>query len=328
MDFYWLSSLWLGPGVLVGCGDLIVVGGLGGGGDVILALMILEAYNIGLGSVVVVSFNRCKTRARSFRDIRVEGALVRVPPGYFSSRRIFEDKLYLLEPGLGDRTYIICIGDGFDNVILGLEWIYRRYRPGILLHSDIGGDSLLMGYEEKLGSYKTDTVARASLAYLARRYGLKSYLAAGCVGCEGGGDELNHWELASNIEYAYRNGALVKAMVLPRQTLELGYRVLRYADSGMLPMLLAALRGVKTAEIHSAYLHGKYRIMPWYKCTFILDNEKYCFLSPLCRSLMEKGEFPALKPGKKAAHRVTRVPDPASILDRICKEYSSRKNTL
>jgi len=300
----------------------IIVGGLGGGGDIILALMVLKAYSIDLENVVVVSFNKCRTK-RGLHDIRVKGALVRVPPSYFSSRRVFEDKLYLLEPRLANKTYIVCARDSFNNVVEGLEWIIENYRPEVLLHSDIGGDSLIIGYEKKLGSYKTDTIARASLALIAKKYKVKSYLAVSCVGCEGGGGELDHYELAANLEYAANKGALVKTILLPRDIIRVGYEALRYADSGMLPMFLAALRGKTQVEIHRAYLHGKYEIKPWYKCTYVLDNVAYCGLSPICRNLAEKGELP-LRRGNKPRKRLRadRL-NPNATLERICRLFSN-----
>ena len=55
-------------------------------------------------------------------------------------------------------------------------------------HADLGGDGVVSGYEESLGSYKADTVAMALLAQAARQMNVKSILAGGCVGCEGGGE--------------------------------------------------------------------------------------------------------------------------------------------
>ncbi|MCE4629831.1 MAG: DUF1152 domain-containing protein [Desulfurococcales archaeon] len=300
----------------------IVVGGLGGGGDVILALMILKAYNVNLGNIVVVSFNKCRIGKERLHDIQVDGALVRVPPNYFPSRRIFEDKLYLIEPGLANHTYIVCTRDSFNDVVKGLEWIIERYNPRFMLHSDIGGDSLIMGYEHRLGSYLTDTIARAVLTIIARKYGVRSYLAVACVGCEGGGGELDPHELAANLKYASGKGALVKTIILPRDTVKTGYSVLRYADSGMLPMFLAALQDKREVIIHRAYLYGKYKIEPWYKCIYILDNPRFCEISPICKNLVGRGSIRV--DGKIARPKGISLSglDPAGTFHELCIRYS------
>jgi len=175
-----------------------------------------------------------------------------------------------------------------------------------------------MGHEDRKGSYKTDTTARAALARTSSKHGIPSLLAVACVGCEGGGGELDPAELAANLQYAAQNSILRATLILPRETLEVGYSLLRLAESGMLPLLLAALRGLEEAEIDMAYLHGKYKIKPWYKCTYILDNTAYCQHSPICNQLLKEKE--------DAPHRTTppapqRVEEPGTILETLCKDY-------
>ncbi len=300
----------------------IVIGGLGGGGDVVLALML--AYHLGLdpGDLVVVSFNRCKVRRDRLEDLRVHGSLIRVPPGYFPSRRVFEDKLHLVEPALSGNVYVSCTRDPFQDVVEGLAWVIQRFRPRAMIHADLGGDGIVLGYEESLGSYKTDTVARAALAVVSTRYNVRSYLAEACVGCEGGGGELDHRELAGNLEYAARIGALVKTIVLPRELARVGYEILRYADSGMLPLFLAAVTGKKSVEIRRAYLNGVYTVMPWYHCVFIIDNERYCQESTLCRELVTRGRLG--RPGTGRKPKGLKRAEPASTLQRLCRQYRDK----
>lgn len=76
----------------------LVVGGVGGGGDIGLAAILVEHYGLQGRVSAVVSFARCKTGKRGVGR-SVAGALVEVVPGLGLGRRAFEDKLPLVASG-------------------------------------------------------------------------------------------------------------------------------------------------------------------------------------------------------------------------------------
>jgi hypothetical protein len=61
------------------------------------------------------------------------------------------------------------------------------------------------------------------------------------------------------------------------------------AESGMLPLYLQAVEGRREARIDMAYLHGAYRVEPWYKYMVFIDEAKHCSLSPICRAARGRG---------------------------------------
>ncbi len=258
----------------------VVIGGLGGGGDVGLALILAhELFRAGY-RVYVVSF--VPYRVKDFGGERVSGALVRPVRVRNYGYRVFEDKLYKI--GVPeDSVYVVCADDIYENVLEAMDWVARVLRPACTLHTDLGGDGLVLGYEEKLGSYATDTVARAALAYLERRWGIAARIGVGGLGAEGGGKEINMWELVADLYYLKDKGALLTVLEPDPTDAWIGHELLKYASSGMLPMYLHSLEGiVGLVRMKAAYLRGRYRIEPHYKYVFVLDALKHCELSPLC----------------------------------------------
>lgn len=266
----------------------LVVGGLGGGGDVGLVAILVEDLGLQDRVSAVASFAKCSPGDRGIPGRRVTGALIEVGPWPSLGRRVFEDKL-LRVAWWARRAYLICTRGPWSGVTEALEWIITEYSPDSVLHTDLGGDGLLLGYEGSLGSYKTDAVARAALAWASREHGTKSLIAVGGVGSEGGGGELDPLDVAATLEYLDSKGAILAAMVPSRESLTVAKRLLGLAESGMLPLYIHAVEGKRKARIDAAYLHGEYEIKPWYKYTLILDATKHCTLSPLCRTAIGKG---------------------------------------
>ena len=270
-------------------GTYTIIGGLGGGGDVGLALLLAKSAGIPLNRVVVASFHNCTVTRGRLRGIDVEGSLIQIQKGYFAGKRVFEDKLPHLYSELEGRIYAICTRDHWRDMQDGLQYLIETYKPACMLHADLGGDGIVTGYEDALGSYKTDTVARALLAQAAGHAGVESILAAGCVGCEGGGGELSGEWLAATLLYAEKRGGLIGVTEPGRDHVGEVQALLTLAESGMLPYYLAALQGRKTAKINMAYLHGEYPVKPWYKLVYLLDTDKHCNMSPICIQAMGRG---------------------------------------
>ena len=272
----------------------VVLGGLGGGGDVGLALMLARLAGIDLGRVVVASFLKCSVERDRLGRLRVEGALIEIPEGFFAERRHFEDKLPRLFPELRGRVYGICVFSPWRDVEAAIDYLLDEYRPGCSLHTDLGGDAALQGYEEKLGSYDTDALAKAALAWASEERGLNSIIAVGCPGCEGGGEWLDQAELAAMLLYLDKLGAIRGVIHPPPTEAWVIEELLRHADSGMLPLYHAALQGLSRAEVRRAYLSGVYEVKPWYPKVILLDPASSCRASPLCSQLIGRGE-PALR---------------------------------
>ncbi len=242
-----------------------------------------------MNRVVVASFHNCTVTRGRLGDIAVEGSLIQIPKGYFPDKRVFEDKLPLIYPGLEGRIYAVCTRDPWREMVDGLRFLIETYRPKCMLHTDLDGDGVLSGYEDSLGSYKTDTVARALLAQAAGRASVKSITAVGCTGCEGGGGELSSEWLAATLLYAEKQEALLGVTEPGREHISEIQALLTLAESGMLPYYVAALQDRKTARISMAYLHGEYPVELWHKLVYLLDTEKHCRISPICTQAMGKG---------------------------------------
>ena len=266
----------------------IIVGGLGGGGDIGLAAVIVEDSGLADSVAAVLSFARCDSRRVPDGLERVEGALYRVIPDAYLGRRFFEDKLYRIT-AWARRVYVVCALDEWGNIVRGLDWVAENSHVSCMLHTDIGGDGLLTGYEQGLGSYKVDTVAKAALAHAAEEHGWRSYVAVGAAGGEGGGGEISVEDLAATLSLLDQKGAIVGAVVPRRESLVVADILLAEADSGMLPLYLHAARGAVKARIRRAYLRGEYHIEKWYRYIIVLDTVKACSISPLCRAARDKG---------------------------------------
>ena len=173
----------------------------------------------------------------------------------------------------------------------GLRFLIETYRPKRMLHTDLGGDGVVTGYEDSLGSYKTDTVARALLPEAAGQAGVNSITAVGCTGCEGGGGELSGEWFAATLLFAEKQGAFLGVTEPGREHIGEIQALLTLAESGMLPYYLAALQGKRTARISMAYLYGEYPVEPWHKLVYPLYTEKHCRIPPICIQAMGRGAW-------------------------------------
>lgn len=264
-----------------------IIGGIGGGGDVGLAL-ILAADVLRGNEIIVASFSRCSSK--HFPSEKVRAALVRPAKGINYGPRFFEDKLVRL--GISrEKIYVICTKDSFENIVEGVEHLFSTANPDAVLYTDIGGDALLLGYESYLGSYITDTVARAALSKVATSHGLKPMLGIGAIGAEGGGGYLDMEELVAGLVYLDEIGVVLGGYVPNQEAAWPAWELLNYTESGMLRLYLTALSGrVGEARINSAYLKGRaVQLMPHHKYIVLLDTVRHCSASPICTSAIKGG---------------------------------------
>jgi len=261
----------------------MLLGGLGGGGDVGLSLILADSLNLWSHVKAVVSFHSCRgVRPRE----RLAGALYRVEPWSVASRRFFEDKLRAAGVAL-ENVYIICAREPWHELVRAAEWLVERLEPGCWLASDIGGDGLLLGYETGLGSYRTDTAARAVLAWAAETHDLQAMLAVAAAGAEAGG-AIPAWEALGNLAYLHAKGALLCSHTPTPEAAQRARALLEVASSGMLPLYLAALEGRRQVYIDT-YIKRAINIDPWWKHTWLLDEKQHCKLSPLCTAAIGYG---------------------------------------
>jgi len=286
----------------------VIVGGLGGGGDVGLASMIVEGFRLSNRVAAVVSFNRCLAGGPRGVGVRVKGALARVECGSDLGRRVFEDKLCRIADWARE-AYLLCVEEPWKSILEGLEWAVERFSPDCIISADIGGDGVLLGYESMLGSYTTDAVARAALAWASREYSLRAIVAAGGIGAEGGGRELSPAELYATISYLAEKGVVIGGWTPEPQHAATAHALLTMAESGMLPLYLAAVEGRSRVTVRQAYLSGVYEVKPWYKHVLFFDAARMCELSPLCAEA-SKG---------KARLRKWRRPKPPQDYARLLK---------
>jgi len=266
----------------------IVVGGIGGGGDVGLAVVLVEDRGLGRSVEAVVSFARCSRRTAPPGLERVGGALYRVVPGARLGRRVFEDKLGAAVSWAGD-VFIVCVESPWKELVEGFELLLNRYMIECMLHADIGGDALITGYEAGLGSYRVDTAARALLTYAAEKHGIRSILAVGAAGGEGGGGEIGLPDLAATLSLLSSEGAILGAFTPSRESLAPAWSLLRGAESGMLPLFLRSVMGARVARINMAYLRGEYEVKPWYRYVILVDTARACRASPICVHAIGRG---------------------------------------
>jgi hypothetical protein len=111
-------------------------------------------------------------------------------------------------------VYVVCTKAPFEDVMRGLRLLAVEHGVESLLSVDIGRDGLLTSYESRLGSYRTDTLARATLASAVDRLGLKAAIAVAALRAEGGGAlDLN--ELTATLIYLKDRGALLGVLQAP-----------------------------------------------------------------------------------------------------------------
>lgn len=266
----------------------VIVGGIGGGGDVGLAVVVVEDARLQGSVEAVASFARCSGRTVPNGLERVAGALYRVLPSAVLGRRVFEDKL-VSTVWWAREVFILCAEDPWGELVEGVEWLLQEYGAKCMIHADIGGDALVTGYEAGLGSYTVDTVAKAVLASVSGVRGVRSIIAVGAAGGEGGGGEIGLDDLAATLSLLDSEGAILGAFAPRRESLAPAWSLLGRAESGMLPLFLQAAEGARTARISMAYLHGKYEVKPWYRYVILIDAAKACRVSPLCMHATGRG---------------------------------------
>ncbi|MEB3806096.1 MAG: DUF1152 domain-containing protein [Desulfurococcales archaeon] len=303
-----------------------IVGGLGGGGDIGLALILATRLQT---KPVFASFSGCSPD--KYGGSRIVGSLF-TPTTYHP--RDFEWSLKRLAPKA--PVYRVCLRAPWEEVMEGVEWLISTYKPRCMLHADLGGDGLLTGYEESLGSYIADTLARAVLHEVATRHRIRSTLAVGALQLEGGRRRLfSLEEQVAAIAYYDSLGHLLGVIDPPRDTVHLA-KLLLYPGkemiSVMLPLYIASLEGRTAIRITKGYSTGYHKLDWWTPYVFLLDTKGTCEASPLCRSALENwingiANWQRPNPPQEYTRILKRVKrDPEGWLKKVIKKYTSSQN--
>jgi len=270
-------------------GKVVLVGGLGGGGDSGGAIPI--AFELGRLGIGVVFAGFVNARVEDIRGAEwVAGALLRVHPGSSSgSVRFFEPSI----ARLGYETYCICCRESRSKVLEAVEWLVDNYGVETIISVDLGGDSLVFGDEPLVGSWKEDMAALSILAEVSKKNNVKTYLAVAVLGGEAGGKGLSLPHLAENIQRLVRDNAYhgyYEPMGTVREkTLRVLPVLLKRTPSAMLTLYLDSLSGkTGTRNYHILYLQGKYTVKPYYRYHFFFDPVKVCQRSMFCQHMMRQ----------------------------------------
>lgn len=267
---------------------MIVVGGLGGGGDVLgavtLAIHLDKLMKI---KPLIVSFYRC-----SSRDIvdgkQIADTIIEVHEDTSGSFRYFDP----LIARLGYKVYTICLKNDKETVINDLRYFAKKQNISKWIAVDLGGDSLVNGDEPELASYVTDTLGIASLSILDEESLLKSYLAVGVLGLEGGG-VLDKCFLARNLHRYYIKNIYLGYYEPPGeiavQAVETLTNMLEQEVSAMATIYRDALTGFTGHKQYDIlYLHKTLTIHSWHKYFFIFKIDKLCRETILCNIAKDK----------------------------------------
>ena len=267
--------------------EIVVVGGLGGGGDSGGAVPI--AFELERLGIRVVFAGFVNARVEDIRGAeRVAGGLLRVYPGSSSgSIRFFEPGI----AGLGYETYCICSKEPRPMVLEAVEWLVDNYGVEAIISVDLGGDSLVFGDEPLVGSWKEDMAALSILAEVSGRKTVKTYLAVAVLGGEAGGRGLSLPHLAENIQRLLRDNAYhgyyEPAGAVQEEALRVLPVLLKKTPSAMLALYLDSLSGrTGMRDYHVLYLQGRYPVKPYYRYHFFFDPVKVCRRSRFCQHMM------------------------------------------
>ncbi len=257
----------------------VVIGGIGGGGDAGLSLIIKEALNLKVD--YVLSFLNCPSKRLPSIGERAYKGLWRVTVD--DHPRLFEGKIRYVDPEI-EKAYAVCTRESWPPIEKGLRWLMGREPFDLSFHADLGGDALIMGYEENLGSYKTDTLGKAALSWLAKEYGVKTILGVGNAGAEAWSLE----ELGATLEYLAENDAYLGFLEVSKENLMKARLLNALGKSGMLPLFIKAVEGARVISEDLYYLKPPIRVEPWYRYVLFFDVERLCELSPLCVEAMRR----------------------------------------
>jgi len=277
---------------------LILVGGLGGGGDSAGSLSLAIALKHAGADVAILGMVNCRVRD-VVRSERVAGSLLRVSRESWAGGRFFEP----LIAELGWETYVLCLREPLRAAVEGLESL-REQGARAIVGVDFGGDALVRGDEPEVGSAWEDAMGLAVLVK-ASELGLASVAGVGALGAEWGGC-IPMGLLTENLLEVSRMGGYLGSYEpsgeVLREFAESARQLLRRVPSFMLTVYLDALEGKLGEHYYDvAYFRGTFEVRRYHRYIYVFKPEVLGSFNQLCQLALRVGDLGRLE---RAGRRV------------------------
>jgi len=272
---------------------VILVGGVGGGGDSAGALSIAIAFKMAGAEVAVLGMLNCSVGDVQKAE-RLAGSLLAVRPDSWAGGRFFEPHI----AALGWDVYAICLREGLEKAVEGLDYL-KSMGARAVVGVDFGGDAIVKGDEPEVGSAFEDAMALAALS----KAGVKAVLGVGMLGAELGG-RIPTPILAENAVEIARGGGYLGAYEPQgealREFLRAARLLLQRAPSFMLTAYVDALEGRLGARRYDvAYFHGVFKVEPHHCHIYMFKAEAVAQFNKLAQLAAKVGDLARLEKAKR-----------------------------
>ncbi len=306
---------------------MILVGGVGGGGDSAGALSLALYVRKKLGEKVAI-LGMVRARVKNIeKPKRVIKGIIEVKAETWASGRFFEPHI----ASLGWETYVVCLEENLDDILEGLEVLVEEKSVKHIVSIDFGGDVIVRGDEPDLGSPVSDAVGLAVLAEAKEKLGLNTVLGVGNLGAEFGG-VIPMPLLVENLQEIAAAGGYYGAYKPPREVLSEFFMCAEYlrkrVPSFMLNVYLDALKGrFGENKYRVAYFNGVFRVEPHHGFIFMVDPVKACSLNTLCAVARRRRNIKAVEKAARCrkVRRRKGVINWRKALERLLKKRWSPK---
>jgi len=274
---------------------MILIGGVGGGGDSAGALSLALDVKEKLRKRVAI-LGMVRVRVKNIeKPKRIIKGIVEVKGETWASGRFFEPRI----ASLGWETYVVCLEEKLDDILEGLRVLVEEKDIKHIVCIDFGGDVLIRGNEPELGSPVSDAIGLAVLAEAKKKLGLHTILGIGNFGAEFGG-VIPIPLLVENLQEIAMAGGYYGAYKPPKEVLPKFFMYTEYlrkrVPSFMLNVYLDALKGkFGKNRYRVAYFNGVFKVEPYHRFIFMVDPIKACSLNTLCTVARKRRNVEAVK---------------------------------
>jgi len=294
---------------------VILVGGVGGGGDSAGALSIATALRMAGADVAVLGMLNCSVGDVQKAE-RLAGSLLAVRPDSWAGGRFFEPHI----AALGWDVYVICLREGLEKALEGLDYL-KSMGVRAVVGVDFGGDALVKGDEPEVGSAYEDAVALAALS----KAGVKAVLGVGMLGAELGG-RIPTPILAENTAEVARGGGYLGAYEPQGEVLREFLRAARWLLSRVPSFMLAAYvdaleERLGVRQYDAAYFHGVFKVEPHHRHIYVFKAEAVAQFNKLAQLAAKVGDLTRL--GK--TRREIRPRRGIANWERVLANFAKRK---
>jgi len=272
---------------------VILVGGVGGGGDSAGALSIATALRMAGADAAVLGMLNCAVGDVQ-RAERLAGSLLAVRPDSWAGGRFFEPHI----AGLGWDVYAICLREGLEKALEGLDYL-KSMGARAVVGVDFGGDVPVKGDEPEVGSAFEDAMALASVV---QGWG-RGRPRRGMLGAELGG-RIPTPILAENAAEIAGDGGYLGAYEPQGEALREFLRTARWllsrVSSFMLTAYVDALEGrLGERQYDVAYFHGTFKVEPHHRYIYVFKAEAVAQFNKLTQLAARVGDLTRLEKAKR-----------------------------